>query len=221
VIQRTDPIYVDLQQSSAELIALRKALASGGVAPGSALVRLTLEDGTEYGPTGIVQFSEITVNEATGTVTLRARFPNPQGLLLPGMFVTASFDQSVDTNAFLVPQAAVQRDFGGDAFVYLVGPGNKVVRRTVVAPRTHGADWVVTSGLRPGDKVIVQGLGNNLRAGATVRPVPASAPQPVRPMPKGMGGPGGMGGAPGSKGPSGGAAPAGKTGPASAAKTSG
>lgn len=176
VIQRTDPIYVDMQQSSADLIRLRQALASGGVTPGGTSVHLKLEDGSDYALPGTVQFSEVTVSEETGTVTLRARFPNPQGLLLPGMFVTALFDQAINPTAMLVPQAAVQRDFDGSAFVYLVGKDNKAARRKIVAERTVGPNWVVTDGLKPGEKVITQGVGN-LKQGAPIKPVPASSPQ--------------------------------------------
>ena len=177
-IQQIDPIYVDMQQSSAELTRLRQALESGGVAPGSTSVRLRLEDGSAYGFTGTVQFSEMTVNEATGTVTLRARFPNPKGLLLPGMFVTALFDQAVDPTAILVPQAAVQRDFDGSAFVYLVGKDDKAARRKIVASRTTGAHWVVTDGLKAGERVITQGLGN-IRQDAPIRAVPADSTQRI------------------------------------------
>ncbi len=187
VIQRLDPMYVDIQQSSADLTRLRRALAAGGVAPGSTQVRLKLEDGTDYGYTGTVQFSEVMVNESTGTVTLRARFPNPQNVLLPGMFVQALFTQAVDEGVFTIPQAAVQRDIGGDAFVFVVGKGNKAERRKVVAERTFGADWVVTSGLQAGDKVITQGTGN-LRSGAPIRPVPATSRQRVEPRKPGEGG---------------------------------
>jgi membrane fusion protein (multidrug efflux system) len=176
VIQRSDPIYVDMQQSSAELTTLRQAIAAGGVSPGSATVRLLLEDGSTYGYTGTIEFSEALVSEATGTVTLRARFPNAQGSLLPGMFVKAVFDQAIEQNAFRVPQAAIQRDFDGSAFVYLVGKDNKAERRKVTAERTLGADWIVTEGLKAGDRVISQGLGN-LRAGQPIRPVAASSPQ--------------------------------------------
>ena len=186
VIQRLDPIYVDIQQSSADLTKLRRSLASGGVQPGSTQVRLKLEDGSDYGYTGTVQFSEVMVNESTGTVTLRARFPNPQNVLLPGMFVQALFTQAVDPNVFLVPQAAVQRDIGGDAFVFLVGAGNKAERRKVIADRTVGTDWVISAGLRPGDKIITQGTAN-LRNGAELRPVPASAPQRIQPGEAGAG----------------------------------
>jgi len=178
VIQQTDPMYVDMQQSSAELTALRQAIESGGVTAGSTSVRLRMEDGSSYGFAGTVQFSDITVNEATGTVTLRARFPNPKGILLPGMFVTALFDQVVNPSAILLPQAAVQRDFDGSAFVYLVGKDNKAARRKIVADRTAGANWVITDGLKPGERVITQGIGN-LRQGADIRPVAASSVQRV------------------------------------------
>jgi membrane fusion protein (multidrug efflux system) len=189
VIQRLDPVYVDIQQSSADLLALRRALSAGGAAPTQAVVRLTLEDGSDYGQTGTVEFSEVMVNENTGTVTLRARFPNRQGILLPGMFVRASFAQAIDTQAFLVPQAGVSRDPRGNATVYIVGPGNRAVARTVVAARTEGANWVVTQGLAPGDKVIVQGVAN-VRPDIAVRPVPATAPQRIEPPRQGQAGAG-------------------------------
>lgn len=177
-IQRLDPIYVDMQQSSAELLALQRALATGGATPGSTEVRLKLEDGADYPYPGTVRFSEVTVNEATGTVTLRASFPNPDGGLLPGMFVQTVFNQAVNPSAFLVPQPALQRDFGGDAFVYIAGKDNKVERRKVVTNRTAGTDWVVTAGLKRGDRVITQGT-NNLRNGMAIRPVSADTPQKV------------------------------------------
>lgn len=181
-IQQLDPIFVDIQQSSAELLALRRALASGGAVPARADVRLMLEDGSDYGLVGSVEFAEVVVDQSTGTVTLRARFPNPRGLLLPGMFVRAQFSQSIDQNAFLVPQQAVSRDPKGNATVWLVGPGNKAVERTVTAERTQGVYWVVTAGLKNGDKIITQGTGT-LKANAPIRPVPANTPQKVTPPP--------------------------------------
>jgi membrane fusion protein (multidrug efflux system) len=184
VIQRLDPIHVDMQESSADLTSLRRALQNGDVAPGSTTVHLELEDGTDYPYVGQVQFSEISVDQNTGTVTLRASFPNPQGLLLPGMFVKAVFDQAMQPNAFLIPQPAVQRDFDGSAFVYIVGPGNKAMRRKIAADRTLGTNWIVTSGLKAGDKVITQGLAN-LKQGMKIRPVPQSAPQRVGAPPGG------------------------------------
>ncbi|VVT13606.1 multidrug efflux system [Sphingomonas sp. EC-HK361] len=183
-IQQLDPIYVDMQQSSSDLLALRRSLAAGGVAPASATVRLKLEDGSDYGQTGRVEFSEVVVDQTTGTVTLRARFPNAQGLLLPGMFVRAVFSQAIDTNAFLVPQQAISRDPKGNATLYLVGPGNKAVQRTVTADRAQGASWVVTKGLNAGDKVITQGTAN-LKPNGPIKPVPASSPQRIEPPKQG------------------------------------
>jgi membrane fusion protein (multidrug efflux system) len=196
VITRVDPIYVDMQQSAADLLALRRALSTGGAMPGSTQVRLKLDDGSDYAYTGTVQFAEMITNESTGTVTLRAQFPNPEGTLLPGMFVQSVFTQAVDPNVFLVPQPAVQRDIGGEAYVYVVGPRNKAERRAVNATRTYGAYWVVKSGLKPGDKVITQGTGN-LRAGAPIKPVPQTAPQKLVPGKPGAGGGRGRGGASG------------------------
>lgn len=189
VITRVDPIYVDMQESTADLLALKKALSTGGVMPGSTQVRLKLDDGSDYGYTGSVQFSEMISNESTGTVTLRASFPNPQGMLLPGMFVQAFFTQAVDPSVFVVPQQAVQRDIGGEAYVFVVGPGNKAQRRAVNASRTYGPNWVVLGGLKPGDKVITQGTAN-LRSGMPIRPVPQSAPQRLIPGKAGAGGAG-------------------------------
>ncbi|MBA4049182.1 MAG: efflux transporter periplasmic adaptor subunit [Sphingomonas sp.] len=185
VIQRLDPIYVDIQQSAAELLALRRALAKGGAAPTQAAVRLTLEDGSDYGLTGIVEFTEVTVDAGSGTVTLRARFPNPQNLLLPGMFVRARFAQSVEQSVFLIPQQALARDPRGNASVLVIGPGNIVEQRAVTALRTAGADWVVSSGLRAGERVIVEGTVA-AKPGKPVKPVPAGAPQRIAaPVPGG------------------------------------
>jgi membrane fusion protein (multidrug efflux system) len=183
-ITRLDPVYVDIQQSAADLLALRKALAQGGAVPTTAQVRLKLPDGSDYGFTGTVEFSQVIVDQSTGSVTVRARFPNPQSILLPGMYVTAQFAQAVQTSAILVPQQAVSRDPQGNATLFVVGPGNRAVQRTVAADRTQGTDWVVTQGLAPGEKVITQGTAN-LKDGAAVKPVPQSAPQPVRARPAG------------------------------------
>jgi membrane fusion protein, multidrug efflux system len=183
VITRTDPIYVDMQESAADLLALRRALSTGGATAGSTQVRLKLDDGSDYGFTGTVQFAEMITNESTGTVTLRAKFPNPQGILLPGMFVQATFIQAVDPDVFLVPQQAVQRDIGGEAYVFVVAPGNKVQRRNVNASRTYGPNWVVSAGLHAGDKVITQGT-SNLKSGSPIRPVPENTPQKVVPSSK-------------------------------------
>lgn len=177
-IQRLDPIYVDIQRSTAELLALRRELATGGQTPANADVRLKLEDGSDYGYTGTVEFSEVVASQTTGTVTIRARFPNPQGLLLPGMFVRASFAQSISNNAFLIPQPAVSRDPKGNATVFVVGPDNKAIQRKVTATQAIGTNWVVTAGLNAGDKVIVQGVGKTI-PNQVVRPVPAGQPEHI------------------------------------------
>jgi len=179
-IQRLDPMFVDIQQSSADILALRRSLAQGGTVPATAKVRLTLEDGSDYGQTGTLEFSEAMVDPQTGTVTLRARFPNPEGLLLPGMFVQARLVQSINQRAILVPQQAVSRDPKGNATVIVVGPGNKAVTRTIKADRAQGAFWIVTGGLNPGDKVITQGL-SKLQPGQPVKPVPADTPEKIAP----------------------------------------
>ena len=179
-ITRLDPIYVDIQQSAPELLSLRRDLARGGSVPTTAQVRLTLPDGTDYGYTGTIQFTEVVVKPDTGSVTLRAAFPNAQSILLPGMFVRARFAQSISRTGYLVPQQAISRDPRGNATLWVVGPGNVAVQRTVVADRTDGPNWVVTQGLATGEKVITQGVGK-LKEGAKIRPVPAAAPQRVQP----------------------------------------
>jgi membrane fusion protein, multidrug efflux system len=185
-IQRLDPMFVDIQQSSVELLALRKAAATPGeTVARQARVRLVLEDGSVYPIEGMLEFAEAVVDPTTGTVTLRARFPNPTGLLLPGMFVHARLSQVTARDAILVPQQAVARDPKGNATVYVVGAGNKAELRTITAARTIGENWLVTAGLQPGDRVITEGL-NRLRPGGVVRPVPAgSKPTPARRRPGG------------------------------------
>ena len=176
-IARLDPIYVDIQQSSADLLTLRKQLASGGALPATAAVQLVLEDGSLYSTPGRLEFTEPLVDPTTGSVTLRARFPNPHNLLLPGMFVRARLSQATVQNAILVPQQAVSRTPTGVATVLLVGPDNKAVLREIKADRSIGDKWLVTSGLAAGDRVITEGL-MRIKSGQAVKPVPAgSAPQ--------------------------------------------
>lgn len=193
-IQRLDPMFVDIQQSSSDLLALRRSLSSGGAVPVKAQVRLQLEDGSDYGYTGTLQFAEAMVDPNTGTVALRASFPNPQNLLLPGMFVRARLVQQTVANAILVPQQAVTRDVQGNATVMLVGPGSKAVQRKVKADRTVGDKWLVTGGLRPGEKVISEGL-SRIRPDQAIVPVPAGSPPRARPGGGGGRGHGGAGGA--------------------------
>lgn len=175
VIQRLDPMFVDIQQSSADLLALRRTLASGAAVPSSAEVRLTLEDGSDYPAVGTLQFAEAMVDAGTGSVTLRARFPNPNGLLLPGMYVRARLSQATASGAILVPQQGVARDPRGQATVMLVGADDKALQQIVQADRTVGDKWLVADGLKAGDKVIVEGLGR-IKPGQTIKPVPAGSP---------------------------------------------
>ncbi|MFM5916518.1 MAG: efflux RND transporter periplasmic adaptor subunit [Novosphingobium sp.] len=176
VISVLDPVYVDLQQSAADLIKMRQQMAQGGSAPTAADVWLLLDDGTRYPVPGRIAFSEVTADPATGTVTLRATFPNPQGLLLPGMFVHARLAQVSQAGVFLVPQVALSRDAKGNAQVYVVSAKGNAELRPVTAARTQGDAWVVTAGLADGDRVITQGLGK-VKAGQPVKAVPESAPQ--------------------------------------------
>jgi membrane fusion protein, multidrug efflux system len=174
-IQQLDPIYVDITQSSQQLLQLRRALSKGTVAPASAAVRLRFEDGTTYPQSGTVEFAEITVAEDTGTVTLRAKFPNPDGFLLPGMFVRVEVPQSVVKDAIVVPQQGITRGAKGDATAFIVGPDNKVEERIVAASQAIRDKWLVTSGLRAGDRLIVEGIGK-VKGGDTVKPVVVSLP---------------------------------------------
>jgi membrane fusion protein (multidrug efflux system) len=185
-ISRLDPIYVDIQQSSADFLALRRSLTKGDVVASSARVTLTLEDGSAYPEPGTLLFAEATVDPSTGSVALRARFPNPSGLLLPGMYVRATLSQATVRDGILVPQPAVARDPRGQATVMVVDADDKAARRSIEADRTVGDKWLVRSGLQPGDRLIVEGLGR-IRAGQAVRPVPAATPagntRPTDPAP--------------------------------------
>lgn len=183
VIQQLDPVYVDVQQSSAALLRLRRELAQGGSLPANAEMRLTLEDGSVYPVAGRIGFSETIVDPATGNVTLRATFRNPQGILLPGMFVRARFTQAINRSIFLVPQQAVSRDPNGAARVMLVDKAGKVAIRKIEAERTQGADWVVTGGLKEGERLIVQGT-QRAKPGQKVKAVPASTPERIAPPKK-------------------------------------
>lgn len=173
-IQRLDPIYVDIQQSSADLLRLREQIISGKLSSdGNARVRLRLETGSLYPMEGTLRFADVTVDPTTGSQTIRAQFSNPDGLLLPGMFVRAELVEGVKSSAILVPQRAVNRDERGRATVMVVGTGNKAELRTIKAARTVGADWLVTGGLRAGDKVIMEGA-MMLRPGMPVNAQPWS-----------------------------------------------
>jgi len=177
-VQQLDPIYVDLNQSSVQGLQLRRDVASGKLklnGPGQAKVALLLEDGTTYPLPGTLQFTDVTVDPGTGSVTVRALFPNPQGVLLPGMFVRARIDEGVNDNVVLAPQVGVTHDSAGNATTLVVEGDNKIARRTIQATRTSGGDWVVEGGLNDGDKIIVAGV-QNVRSGSTVRAVEEPAP---------------------------------------------
>lgn len=173
-IQQLSPIYVDVTQSSAELLRLKRNLASGllknnGAA--QAKVNLLLEDGSAYPLPGTLKFSEVTVDQSTGSLTLRAIFPNPKQTLLPGMFVRAVLEEGVDEHAILVPQRGVTRNPDGSAMVMVVGNEEKVEPRAIKVVRTVSANWLVSGGLKPGDRVILEGL-QKARPGTPVKAVP-------------------------------------------------
>lgn len=179
-IQRTDTVYVDVTQSAAQIIDLRQAMKAGGVSEaGGARIKLLLPNGSEYPIEGRLQFSEVTVDPTSGAVTLRATFPNPDGLLLPGMYVRARLVEGQRTQAILAPQQGVSRDTRGRATALVVGKDNKAELRQVTVDRAVGDKWIVTNGLKAGDRLIVEGLVN-LRPGSVVRP---GAPQQITAQP--------------------------------------
>jgi membrane fusion protein (multidrug efflux system) len=187
-IQALDTMYVDVTQSTADLLRLKQNLASGVMKKsGSARVMLMLEDGSTYPLPGTLKFSEVTVDQSTGSVTLRAVFPNPKLVLLPGMFVRAVLEEGVNENAILIPQRGVTRNPKGDAMVMVVGADEKVEPRPITVVRTIGDNWLVSDGLKAGDRVILEGL-QRARPGTPVKAVPfgsapaapsAAAPQPA------------------------------------------
>jgi len=175
-VQQLDPIYVDIAQSSTEMLRLSREFASGALvkdAGEGAEVTLTLEDGSTYAERGRLKVAEASVDPSTGSVTLRAVFPNPKRELLPGMFVRAKLSQGTRAAALLVPQRGVAHDPSGDATVLIVGKDGKVAERKVVAERAIGPDWLVTSGLAAGDRVIVDGL-QKVKPGVAVKAVPSA-----------------------------------------------
>jgi membrane fusion protein, multidrug efflux system len=179
-VQQLDSMYVDVTQSTAELLKLKQNLANGVMKKSSsAQVKLLLEDGSAYPLTGILKFSEVTVDQSTGSVTLRAVFPNPKQALLPGMFVRAILEEGVDANAILVPQRGVTRNPKWDAVVMVVGAEDKAEPRTIKVVRTVGDNWLVSEGLKAGDRVILEGL-QKARPGTQVKTVPfGTAPATV------------------------------------------
>jgi membrane fusion protein (multidrug efflux system) len=178
VIQQLDPIYVDVAQANADLLRLRRSLESGNLknSGGSQKkVRLLLEDGTPYAREGTLQFRDVTVDPTTGSVTLRMVFANPKQVLLPGMFVRAVVEEGVKEQALFVPQQGVSRDPKGNPIALVVDDNNKVAQRPLELDRAMGNRWLVSKGLSPGDRVIVEGT-ERIRPGASVRAVPFAGP---------------------------------------------
>jgi membrane fusion protein (multidrug efflux system) len=176
-IQQMDPMYVDVPQSSTEVLRLRRRLEEGRIHPGGKdrnRVRLILEDGTPYSREGAMQFRDVTVDPTTGSVILRVVFPNPKGVLLPGMFVRAVVEEGVNPKALLIPQQAVSRDSKGNPFTLIVDGQGKVEQRPLILDRAMGDKWLVSSGLTPGERVIVEGV-QKAKPGAVVKVVPFTA----------------------------------------------
>jgi membrane fusion protein (multidrug efflux system) len=180
-VQQLNPIYVDVTQSSADLLRLKRAMAAGtlkSAGAGKAKVRLVLEDGSAYSQEGALQFSEVSVDQGTGAVTLRAVFPNPRQDLLPGMYVRAILETGVDEQAILVPQQAVSRNNRGEATVLVLDADNRVQLRTIETGRALGDKWLVTAGLTLGERVIVEGV-QKIRPGGTAKAAAAPASPPA------------------------------------------
>jgi len=169
-VQQLDPIYVDVTQSSNDFLRLKQELASGALKQenGKAKVQLVTSDGIKFDQEGTLEFSDVTVDQTTGSITLRALFPNPNHTLLPGMFVRARLEEGVNPNAILVPQQGVTRTPRGDASAMVVGEGDKVEVRQITATQAIGDKWLVTDGLKTGDRVIITGL-QKVRPGAQVK----------------------------------------------------
>ena len=169
-VQQLDPIYVDVTQSSNDFMRLKQSIAQGSLHKDntSSTVELVMENGQSYPLKGTLQFSDVTVDESTGSITLRAVFPNPQHTLLPGMFVRARVDEGVQPNAILVPQQGVTRTPRGDAIVMVVNDKSQAETRPVVAVQAIGDKWLISEGLQSGDKVIVSGL-QKARPGVQVK----------------------------------------------------
>lgn len=177
MVQQIDPVYVDLTQSSADLLRLKRALASGSLKRpdgGQPKVRLLFEDGSPYAREGRLQLSEVMVDQGTGMVTLRALFPNPDHDLLPGMYVRAVVEEAVNEQAILAPQQCVQRDAKGNACVLVVGPEDRAEVRPVRVERAVGDQWLIAEGLQAGDRVLADGF-QKAQPGAPVKAVPAGA----------------------------------------------
>ncbi len=190
-IQQLDPVYVDVTQSSASLLRLQQNMANGNLkrnGAGQAKVKLLLEDGTPYPLGGTLKFSDVTVDPGTGSVTLRTVFPNPKHILLPGMYARAVLEEGINEQAILVPQQGVTRDQKGNAIAMIVDANDKVQARVLKIDRSIGDKWLVSEGLKPGERLIVEGF-QRIKPGAAVKavafgsntdkPAPAVATEPV------------------------------------------
>lgn len=169
-VQQLDPIYVDVRQTGADMLRLKRDIASGKIktAEGAVAVTLLMEDGSTYQHKGTLEFTGETVDEGTGMINLRAIFPNPNKDLLPGMFVRARLEEGIRPNSVLLSQRCVMHDPRGTPYVFVLTQENKVVRRDLVATRTVGTNWLVESGLKAGERVVIEGL-QSIRDGMTVR----------------------------------------------------
>jgi membrane fusion protein, multidrug efflux system len=186
-VQTLDPIYVDISQSTSELLKLRRSLDQGALTtggPASTEVSLKLEDGSDYPLKGKLQFTDVTVDQTTGAVTLRAIFPNPKGVLLPGMYVRAVVAEGDKSQAILAPQQAITRDEAGRPVAMIVDATGHAQTRVLTTADAVGDKWLVLDGLKPGDRVIVEGL-QKVKPGDKVRAVPAGSPPPAAPGPNG------------------------------------
>jgi membrane fusion protein, multidrug efflux system len=185
-VQQLDTVYVDVTQSSAEWLQLQQELSAGGQGSGNREVRITMEDGSAYPLSGQLQFSDVTVESGTGSFLLRVLVPNPKSLLLPGMYVRATINEGVLKDALLAPQRGITRDPKGNATAMVVGTDGKTALRNVATARAVGDQWLVTSGLAAGDKLIVEGLqkiGPGMPVQASEEAAPAATPGPPPPPP--------------------------------------
>jgi membrane fusion protein (multidrug efflux system) len=173
-IRDTNSVYVDLSQSNTQLLALRKLLSKENIQKGNAEVTLILSDGSFYEHKGELKLQEIAVDESTGSVTLRALFPNEKGILLPGMFVKAIVQGAIDTKAFLLPQQAVSRDSKANPIITLVQEDNSLKKQMVTIERAIGNKWLVTNGINSNDKIVIEGL-NKINEKSKVNPVDVSS----------------------------------------------
>ncbi len=183
-IHTLDPIYVDMKKSSAELLKLRTLLRSDNIKPGSTDVMLTLGDGSQYESLGQLKMQEVAVDTATGSITLRAEFSNPDNLLLPGMFVRTTVNEAIDGHAILVPQQGIYHNANGSAYAYIINDNNLIEKRSVETINAVDSDWLIASGLAVNDKLLVEGTVK-VRPGSEVKPIEITLSTSSEPVNKG------------------------------------